>query len=72
MRLFRNLFRMNQPPLGLLEVCLALGRDDYYRCLVFNSPSKRSNLAGMRSGFVAGSLRQLNISFVTEPIVQQC
>jgi len=47
-------FDETQPPLGLLEVCRALGRDDYYRCLVFNSLSKRSNLAGMRSGFVAG------------------
>ena len=43
-----------QPPLGLLAVCRALGRNDYHRCLVFNSLSKRSNLAGMRSGFVAG------------------
>tara|TARA_B100000767_G_scaffold263703_1_gene277758 strand:+ start:738 stop:1943 length:1206 start_codon:yes stop_codon:yes gene_type:complete len=43
-----------QPPLGLLAVCRQLGRDDYGRCLVFNSLSKRSNLAGMRSGFVAG------------------
>ena len=43
-----------QPPLGLLAVCRALGRNDYRRCVVFNSLSKRSNLAGMRSGFVAG------------------
>jgi N-succinyldiaminopimelate aminotransferase len=42
------------PPPGLLEVCAELGRDDFRRCLVFNSLSKRSNLAGLRSGFVAG------------------
>ena len=42
------------PPPGLLEVCYATGREDFSRCLVFNSLSKRSNLAGMRSGFVAG------------------
>jgi len=42
------------PSLGLLDVCNRLGRADYSRCLVFNSLSKRSNLAGMRSGFVAG------------------
>ena len=42
------------PPPGLLEVCHDTGRDDFSRCLVFNSLSKRSNLAGMRSGFVAG------------------
>lgn len=43
-----------RPPLGLLEACARLGRDDYRRCLVFNSLSKRSNLPGLRSGFVAG------------------
>ena len=42
------------PPPGLLDVCYATGREDFSRCLVFNSLSKRSNLAGMRSGFVAG------------------
>ncbi|EWH03457.1 hypothetical protein Q427_03280 [Halomonas sp. BC04] len=42
------------PPPGLLEACAALGRHDYSRCLVFHSLSKRSNLPGLRSGFVAG------------------
>ncbi|RTR03401.1 succinyldiaminopimelate transaminase [Halomonas nitroreducens] len=41
-------------PPGLLEACAALGRHDYRRCLVFHSLSKRSNLPGLRSGFVAG------------------
>lgn len=41
-------------PLGLLEVCNLIGRDDFHRCVVFNSLSKRSNLPGLRSGFVAG------------------
>ena len=31
-----------------------LGIPDYRRCLVFHSLSKRSNLPGLRSGFVAG------------------
>lgn len=31
-----------------------MGRHDYRRCLVFHSLSKRSNLPGLRSGFVAG------------------
>ena len=44
----------HQPPAGLLEACAAMGRDDYRRCLVFHSLSKRSNLPGLRSGFVAG------------------
>ncbi|MGQ0334382.1 succinyldiaminopimelate transaminase [Halomonas elongata] len=42
------------PPPGLLEACARLGRQDYRRCLVFHSLSKRSNLPGLRSGFVAG------------------
>jgi N-succinyldiaminopimelate aminotransferase len=47
-------FNEAAPPIGLLAVCHSSGRDDFSRCLVFNSLSKRSNLAGMRSGFVAG------------------
>ncbi len=44
----------DQAPLGLLEAAARLGRSDYKRCLVFHSLSKRSNVPGMRSGFVAG------------------
>jgi N-succinyldiaminopimelate aminotransferase len=44
----------NAPPPGLLEACAALGRNDYRRCVVFHSLSKRSNLPGLRSGFIAG------------------
>ncbi len=42
------------PPPGLLKAAAAMGRHDYHRCLVFHSLSKRSNLPGLRSGFVAG------------------
>jgi N-succinyldiaminopimelate aminotransferase len=42
-----------KPPLGALEAAKALGRD-YTRLVVFASLSKRSNVPGMRSGFVAG------------------
>jgi len=42
------------PPTGLLEVCADIGRDTFERCIVFHSLSKRSNLPGLRSGFVAG------------------
>lgn len=41
-------------PIGLLQACESIGRHDYARCVVFHSLSKRSNLPGMRSGFVAG------------------
>lgn len=43
-----------QPPPGLLQAAAELGLDDFKRCVVFHSLSKRSNLAGLRSGFVAG------------------
>lgn len=46
-------------PVGLLEACASLGRDDYRRCLAFHSLSKRSNLPGLRSGFVAGDANLL-------------
>lgn len=42
------------PPPSLLEACTQLGRNSFKRCLVFHSLSKRSNLPGLRSGFVAG------------------
>jgi N-succinyldiaminopimelate aminotransferase len=42
------------PPVGLLQACRESGNNDYHRCVVFHSLSKRSNLPGMRSGFVAG------------------
>ena len=41
-------------PAGLLQAAASLGLDHFDRCLVFHSLSKRSNLPGMRSGFVAG------------------
>ena len=42
------------PPPGLLQACAAMGDGDYRNCVVFHSLSKRSNLPGLRSGFVAG------------------
>ncbi|WP_226664925.1 succinyldiaminopimelate transaminase [Microbulbifer aggregans] len=47
-------FDESAPPTGLLEACAELGRNDFQRCVVFHSLSKRSNLPGLRSGFVAG------------------
>ncbi|MFT5421843.1 MAG: N-succinyldiaminopimelate aminotransferase [Candidatus Endobugula sp.] len=45
------------PPIGLLQACAEIGRDSYERCMVFHSLSKRSNVPGLRSGFVAGDPR---------------
>ena len=47
-------FDENSPPPGLLEACAAMGDNQYRNCVVFHSLSKRSNLPGLRSGFVAG------------------
>ena len=47
------------PPVGLLEICAAMGRHDYHNCVVFHSLSKRSNLPGLRSGFIAGDAKLL-------------
>ncbi|GAB3388425.1 pyridoxal phosphate-dependent aminotransferase [Azotobacter armeniacus] len=47
-------FDEQNPPPGLLTACAELGRSDFARCVVFHSLSKRSNLPGLRSGFVAG------------------
>ena len=41
-------------PNSLLAVSDAMGNKDFARCVVFHSLSKRSNLPGLRSGFVAG------------------
>jgi N-succinyldiaminopimelate aminotransferase len=47
-------FNDAHPPLGALQAAQQLGRHDYQRLVVFSSLSKRSNVPGMRSGFVAG------------------
>jgi N-succinyldiaminopimelate aminotransferase len=41
-------------PLGALLAAQQLGRGSYKNLVVFSSLSKRSNVPGMRSGFVAG------------------
>ncbi|MBF0342390.1 MAG: aminotransferase class I/II-fold pyridoxal phosphate-dependent enzyme [Magnetococcales bacterium] len=42
------------PPPGILQAAWRSGRKALQRCLAFHSLSKRSNLPGARSGFVAG------------------
>ncbi len=42
------------PPLGGLAAAAQLGRSDYPNLVTFSSLSKRSNVPGLRSGFVAG------------------
>ncbi|SCX87437.1 succinyldiaminopimelate aminotransferase apoenzyme [Nitrosospira sp. Nl5] len=47
-------FDETAPPLGALEAAHHLGRSGFPRLVAFSSLSKRSNVPGMRSGFVAG------------------
>lgn len=44
-------------PLGGLQAASLLGRNDYRGLVCFSSLSKRSNVPGLRSGFVAGDAR---------------
>lgn len=43
-----------RPPLGALAAAHRLGRKGFTNLVVFSSLSKRSNVPGLRSGFVAG------------------
>lgn len=61
----------NNPPPGLLQAAQAAGNDRYRRCIVFHSLSKRSNVPGMRSGFVAGDA-QLMERFLLYRTYQGC
>lgn len=54
---YAELYR-DTPPAGLLEVAAEVEADPE-RVLVFHSLSKRSNLPGLRSGFVAGGPRSM-------------
>ena len=61
-RLLRRDGRRDQPPrrrvvVEPLEAARQLGRADYRNLLMFSSLSKRSNVPGLRSGFVAGDSR---------------
>lgn len=52
-------FDEGKPPLGALEAAHRLGRG-FERLVMFSSLSKRSNVPGLRSGFVAGDAKLLS------------
>ena len=56
-------YNEEQPPLSLLEYAKKLGNFEYKRCLIFHSLSKRSNVPGLRSGFVAGDSEIIEIFY---------
>jgi len=51
---YSEIYFRDEPPLGGLEAAAKLGRSDFRNLLMFTSLSKRSNVPGLRSGFVAG------------------
>jgi N-succinyldiaminopimelate aminotransferase len=51
---YSEIYFRDEPPLGGMEAAARLGRVDFKNLVSFTSLSKRSNLPGMRSGFVAG------------------
>ena len=51
---YSEIYLGDTPPLGGLGAAQQLGRTGYERLLVFSSLSKRSNVPGLRSGFIAG------------------
>jgi N-succinyldiaminopimelate aminotransferase len=54
---YSEIYFGDEPPLGSLQAATALGRNDFRGLIAFTSLSKRSNVPGMRSGFVAGDAR---------------
>jgi N-succinyldiaminopimelate aminotransferase len=51
---YSEIYFRDEPPLGALQAAQALGRTGFPRLVALTSLSKRSNVPGMRSGFVAG------------------
>jgi N-succinyldiaminopimelate aminotransferase len=56
---YSEIYFRDEPPLGSLEAAERFGLRDFKNLVVFTSLSKRSNVPGMRSGFVAGDARFL-------------
>ena len=56
---YSEIYFRDAPPLGALQAAKALGRDDFRNLVAFTSLSKRSNVPGLRAGFVAGDAQLL-------------
>jgi N-succinyldiaminopimelate aminotransferase len=76
---YSEIYFRDEPPLGSLEAATRLGRSDFRNLIAFTSLSKRSNVPGMRSGFVAGDAAVLKAFLLyrtyhgsaMSPVVQQ-
>ncbi|MBC7602943.1 MAG: succinyldiaminopimelate transaminase, partial [Ramlibacter sp.] len=51
---YSEIYFRDEAPLGGMQAANKLGRSDFRRLISFTSLSKRSNVPGLRSGFVAG------------------
>lgn len=51
---YSEIYFRDEPPLSGLEAAAKLGRNDFRNLIALTSLSKRSNVPGLRSGFVAG------------------
>ncbi|MBU6436499.1 MAG: succinyldiaminopimelate transaminase [Betaproteobacteria bacterium] len=54
---YSEIYFGDDAPLGGLQAAAQLGRHDFRNLVMFTSLSKRSNVPGLRSGFVAGDAR---------------
>jgi N-succinyldiaminopimelate aminotransferase len=54
---YSEIYFRDEAPLGGLQAAQLLGRPGFERLIMLTSLSKRSNVPGMRSGFVAGDAR---------------
>ena len=54
---YSEIYFREEPPLGALQAAQQLGRHDFRNLVAFTSLSKRSNVPGLRSGFVAGDAK---------------
>ena len=56
---YSEIYFRDEAPLGGLEAAAKLERHDFQNLVAFTSLSKRSNVPGLRSGFVAGDAKLL-------------
>ncbi|MEO6659175.1 MAG: succinyldiaminopimelate transaminase [Burkholderiaceae bacterium] len=76
---YSEIYFRDEAPLGSLAAATQLGRTDFRNLIAFTSLSKRSNVPGMRSGFVAGDAAILKAFLLyrtyhgsaMSPVVQQ-
>lgn len=61
---YSEIYFRDEPPLGGLEAA-SLGYKEFKRLIAFTSLSKRSNVPGLRSGFVAGDAAIIKIFAVS-------